>query len=144
MTGMTLCAAVAVLLTGCGSEDPKPAADNAKPAASQSPSSAPATSGGGTHQVTLEVGGTGSTAVMFSGIGSGFEQQTLPWSKSGTAELTAMERKVGYLVNVVPGLIKGADGKLQQAPCSIKIDGKQVAQSDGVTTTKGCSYIIKD
>lgn len=37
MTGMTLCAAVAVLLTGCGSEDPKPAADNAKPAASQSP-----------------------------------------------------------------------------------------------------------
>lgn len=94
--------------------------------------------------MTLEVGGTGSTAVMFSGIGSGFEQQTLPWSKSGTAELTAMERKVGYLVNVVPGLIKGADGKLQQAPCSIKIDGKQVAQSDGVTTTKGCSYIIKD
>ncbi|MFD6973105.1 hypothetical protein [Streptomyces sp. NPDC059979] len=144
MTGMTLCAAVAVLLTGCGSEEPEPAADNAKPAASQSPSSAPAASGGATHEVTLEVGGTGSTAIMFSGIGSGFEQQTLPWSKSGTAEPTAMERKVGYLVNVVPGLIKGADGKLQQAPCSIKIDGKQVAQSDGVTTTKGCSYIIKD
>ncbi|MFE6838863.1 hypothetical protein ACFVFI_28995, partial [Streptomyces sp. NPDC057705] len=94
--------------------------------------------------MTLEVGGTGKTAVMYSGIGSGFEQQTLPWSKSGTAELTAAERKVGYLVNVVPGTITGADGKLQQAPCTIKVDGKQVAQSDGVKNTKGCSYIIKD
>ncbi len=143
-TGMTLCAAVAVLLTGCGSEEPKASAAGGTTAASQSPSSAPATSGGATHEVTLEVGGTGKTAIMFSGIGSGFEQQTLPWSKSGTAELTAAERKVGYLVNVVPGTITGADGKLQQAPCSIRIDGKQVAQSDGITTTKGCSYTIKE
>ncbi|MCX4802216.1 hypothetical protein ACFWWM_32500 [Streptomyces sp. NPDC058682] len=99
--------------------------------------------GGATHEVTLEVGGTGETAVMYSGIGSGFEQQTLPWSKSGTAELTAAEQKVGYLVNVVPGTITGADGKLQQAPCAIKVDGKKVAESDGVTTVKGCSYTIE-
>ncbi|MFD9725657.1 hypothetical protein [Streptomyces sp. NPDC059072] len=147
---MTLCAAAAaVLLTGCGSDAPKPAADDGKPAAASTSaapaSSAPAAKGGGaTHEVTLEVGGTGKTAVMYSGIGSGFEMQTLPWTKSGTAELTAAERKVGYLVNAVPGTITGADGKLQQAPCVIKVDGKVVAQSDGVTTTKGCSYTIKD
>ncbi|AQT72027.1 MULTISPECIES: hypothetical protein [Streptomyces] len=152
ISAMTLCAAAALLLTGCGSADPKPAPEGGKqqpqPAASQqqgqSPSSAPAGSGGGArHEVTLEVGGTGKTAVMYSGIGSGFEQQTLPWSKSGTAELTAAEQKVGYLVSVVPGTITGSDGKLQQAPCTIKVDGKVVAESDGVTNAKGCSYKIK-
>ncbi|OEJ31550.1 hypothetical protein [Streptomyces subrutilus] len=144
-TALGAAAAAAVLLTGCGSDTPKPAADNGKPGASQSPaSSAPAAkSGGATHEVTLEVGGTGKTAVMYSGVDSGFEQQTLPWTKSGTVELTAAEQKVGYLVNVVPGTITGADGKLQQAPCVIKVDGKKVAESDGVTTTKGCSYTIK-
>lgn len=143
MTGVTVCAAAAVLLTGCGSAEPKPAGESERPAASASASSAPAKAGGATHEVTLEVGGTGKTAVMYSGIGSGFEQQTLPWSKSGTAELTAAEQKVGYLVNVVPGTITGPDGKLQQAPCVIKVDGNKVAESDGVTTVKGCSYTIK-
>ncbi|MFG2231784.1 hypothetical protein ACGFNX_17570 [Streptomyces sp. NPDC048723] len=143
MTGVTVCAAAAVLLSGCGSAEPKPAGQGERPTASASASSAPAKAGGATHEVTLEVGGTGKTAVMYSGIGSGFEQQTLPWSKSGTAELTAAEQKVGYLVNVVPGTITGPDGKLQQAPCVIKVDGKKVAESDGVTTVKGCSYTIK-
>ncbi|MFA7767311.1 hypothetical protein [Streptomyces sp. NRRL S-448] len=143
MTGVTVCAAAAVLLSGCGSAEPKPAGQGERPTASASASSAPAKTGGATHEVTLEVGGTGKTAVMYSGIGSGFEQQTLPWSKSGTAELTAAEQKVGYLVNVVPGTITGPDGKLQQAPCVIKVDGKKVAESDGVTTVKGCSYTIK-
>ncbi|WP_405921270.1 hypothetical protein [Streptomyces sp. NBC_00122] len=145
MTGMTLCAAVAVLLTGCGSGTPKAAAEGGKPAAaSQSPASAPAAKAGGTtHEVTLEVGGTGRTAVMYSGVDSGFEQQTLPWTKTGTVELTAAEQKVGYLVNVVPGTVTGPDGKLQQAPCVIKVDGKKVAESDGVKTAKGCSYTIK-
>lgn len=138
---MTLCAAAAaVLLTGCGSDAPKPAASPSAAPASSAPA---AKSGGATHEVTLEVGGTGKTPVMYSGIGSGFEMQTLPWTKSGTAEPTAAEQKVGYLVNVVPGTVTGADGKLQQAPCVIKVDGKVVAQSDGVTTTKGCSYTIK-
>ncbi len=145
MTTVTVCAAAAVLLTGCGGAEPKPepAGGSKGPAVSASASSAPAKAGGATHEVTLEVGGTGKTAIMYSGIGSGFEPQTLPWSKSGTAELTAAEQKVGYLVNVVPGTITGPDGKLQQAPCVIKVDGKKVAESDGVTTVKGCSYTIK-
>ncbi|MFF4389760.1 MULTISPECIES: hypothetical protein [unclassified Streptomyces] len=144
-TALTACAAAAALLTGCGSAEPKPkpAGEGAPPAASASAPSAPAKAGGATHEVTLEVGGTGKTAVMYNGIGSGFEQQTLPWSKSGTAELTAAEQKVGYLVSVIPGTINGADGTLQQAPCVIKVDGKKVVESDGVTTTKGCSYTIK-
>ncbi|MFI8361172.1 MULTISPECIES: hypothetical protein [unclassified Streptomyces] len=149
ITGPALCAAAALLLTGCGSAEPKPAGDGGgqqpQPAASQGQgsASAPAKAGGAKHEVTLEVGGTGRTAVMFSGVGSGFEQQNLPWSKTDTVELTAAEQKVGYLVNVVPGTITGPDGKLQQAPCTIKVDGKQVAQSDGVSTVKGCSYTIK-
>ncbi|MFG2486782.1 MULTISPECIES: hypothetical protein [Streptomyces] len=144
VTGVAVCAAAAVLLTGCGGAKPKPAGDGGGPVPSPSGSSAPAAKAGrATHEVTLEVGGSGRTAVMYSGIDSGFEEQTLPWSKSGTAELTAAEQKVGYLVNVVPGTITGPGGKLQQAPCVIKVDGKKVAESDGVTNTKGCSYIIK-
>ncbi|MFD8632943.1 MULTISPECIES: hypothetical protein [unclassified Streptomyces] len=146
---MALCAAAAaVMLTGCGSDAPKPAADNAKPAAA-STSAAPASSapaakgGGGTHEVTLEVGGTGKAPIMYSGIDSGFEMQTLPWTKSGTAELTAAEQKVGRLVNAVPGTITGPDGMLTWPPCSIKVDGKVVAENDG-KTSKGCSYIIKN
>ncbi|MFI8446974.1 hypothetical protein [Streptomyces erythrochromogenes] len=141
---MTLCAATALLLAGCGSAEPKPAPEGGKQQPQPAASSAPAAGGGGAkHDVTLEVGGTGKTAVMYSGLGSGFEQQTLPWSKSGTAELTAAEQKVGYLVSVVPGTVTGSDGKLQQAPCTIKVDGKVVAESDGVTNVKGCSYTIK-
>ncbi|WP_030772097.1 hypothetical protein [Streptomyces sp. NRRL F-2664] len=151
ITAMTLCAGAALLLVGCGGAEPKAAPEGGKqqpqPVASQNkgqdPAPAPAAGGGAKHEVVLEVGGTGRTAVMYSGIGSGFEQQTLPWSKSGTAELTAAEQKVGYLVSVVPGTITGADGKLQQAPCTIKVDGKVVAESDGVTNAKGCSYKIK-
>ncbi|MFD7555324.1 hypothetical protein ACFV9E_12415 [Streptomyces sp. NPDC059835] len=145
---MALCAAAAaVMLTGCGSDAPKPAADNAKPAAASTSaapaSSAPAKGGGGTHEVTLEVGGTGKAPIMYSGIDSGFEMQTLPWTKSGTAELTAAEQKVGRLVNAVPGTITGPDGMLTWPPCSIKVDGKVVAENDG-KTSKGCSYIIKN
>ncbi|MEU9142864.1 hypothetical protein [Streptomyces sp. NPDC048349] len=145
MTGTALCAAAAALLTGCGSGTPKAPAEAGKPAASQSPApSAPAAKTvGATHEVPLEVGGTGRTAVMYSGVDSGFEQQTLPWTKTGTVELTAAEQKVGYLVSVVPGTVTGPGGTLQQAPCVIKVDGKKVAESDGVTSTKGCSYTIK-
>ncbi|MGZ9930376.1 hypothetical protein ACXNSR_10825 [Streptomyces sp. NC-S4] len=143
VTALTVCAAAAALLTGCGGAKPEPAAESEGPRPAASAPAAPAKAGGATHEVTLEVGGTGRTAVMYNGIGSGFEQQTLPWSKSGTAELTAAEQKVGYLVSVIPGTINGADGTLQQAPCVIKVDGKKVAESDGVTTTKGCSYTIK-
>lgn len=32
---------------------------------------------------------------------------------------------------------------LQQAPCVIKVDGKQVADNDGGKNPKGCSYKIK-
>ncbi|MFF9980073.1 hypothetical protein [Streptomyces erythrochromogenes] len=143
ISAMTLCAATALLLAGCGSAEPKPAPEGGKQQPQPAASSAPAAGGGAKHDVTLEVGGTGKTAVMYSGLGSGFEQQTLPWSKSGTAELTAAEQKVGYLVSVVPGTVTGSDGKLQQAPCTIKVDGKVVAESDGVTNVKGCSYTIK-
>ncbi|MET9882059.1 hypothetical protein ABZZ20_02675 [Streptomyces sp. NPDC006430] len=157
VTGVTLLVAAAALLTGCGSDggnaDGKakstPSSDAAKPAASQSASSGATADakgrakGGAAHEVTLEVEGQGQTQVMYHADSSGFEQQTLPWKKTETVELTAAEQKVGYLVNVVPGSVKAADGSLQQAPCTIKVDGKKVADNEGGKNSKGCTYLIK-
>ncbi|MFE2549355.1 hypothetical protein ACFXGI_12520 [Streptomyces sp. NPDC059355] len=155
VTGVALLVAAAALLTGCGSDggnaDGKakasPGADGGKPSAAQSPSAVPTASAGGkggaTHEVTLEVEGQGRTQVMYHADSSGFEQQTLPWQKTETVELTAAEQKVGYLVNVVPGSVNSADGSLQQAPCTIKVDGRKVADNEGGKNPKGCSYLIK-
>ncbi|MEU3778176.1 hypothetical protein AB0F11_34260 [Streptomyces sp. NPDC032472] len=157
VTGVALVVAAA-LLTGCGSDGGKKGgggADGAgaKAPATQSPTAAasatgkaPAGKGGGdaaTHEVTLEVTGQGRTQIMYNADTSGFDQQTLPWTKTETVKLTGAEQKVGYLVTVVPGSIQGADGMLQQAPCVIKVDGKQVADNDGGKNPKGCSYKIK-
>ncbi|MET9800265.1 hypothetical protein [Streptomyces sp. NPDC006368] len=137
-------AVTAALLTGCGSDNGnakgKTGGDSGK--APETTRSAPPTPAAGeaTHEVTLEVRGTGSTQIMWHAAGSGFEQQTLPWSKTETVELTAAEQKVGYLLSVVPGSVKGADGMLKQAPCTIKVDGKQVADNDGGKNPKGCTY----
>ncbi|MDQ1009545.1 C-terminal processing protease CtpA/Prc [Streptomyces sp. V4I23] len=137
----------AALLTGCGNDgtngNVKPGNDDAVAEASKSPSSTAAETQDATREVTLEVEGQGTTSVMYNAASSGFEQQTLPWKKTETVELTAAEQKVGYLVSVVPGSIQAADGTLQQAPCVIKVDGKQVADNDGVKNPKGCSYKIK-
>ncbi|MER7466139.1 hypothetical protein [Streptomyces sp. NPDC097981] len=159
VTGVALLVAAAALLTGCGSDSGKadgkakaaPSADGGKPSAAQSPSAAATPTatakggakGGATHEVTLEVEGQGQTPVMYHVDSSGFEPQTLPWAKTETVELTAAEQKVGYLVSVVPGSVKAADGSLQQAACTIKVDGKKVADNEGGKNAKGCSYLIK-
>ncbi|MFE6838864.1 hypothetical protein ACFVFI_29000, partial [Streptomyces sp. NPDC057705] len=65
MSAMTLCAA-AVLLTGCGSDAPKPAVDGGKPAAaSPAPASSAPAAGGG------ENGG----ATKKKGMGEGGERE---------------------------------------------------------------------
>lgn len=137
----------AALLTGCGSDstngNAKAGNDGATAEASQSPSPTAAEKQGAIHEVILEVEGQGTTSIMYNAASSGFDQQTLPWKKTETVELTAAEQKVGYLVSVVPGSIQAANGTLQQAPCLIKVDGKQVADNDGGKNPKGCSYKIK-
>ncbi|MEW2416450.1 hypothetical protein AB0953_22375 [Streptomyces sp. NPDC046866] len=159
VTGVALVVAAAVL-TGCGSDGGKKAdggtdGAGAKASAAQTPSpsatatatgKAPAGKGAGegaTHEVTLEVSGQGRTQIMYNADTSGFEQQTLPWTKTETVRLTGAEQKVGHLVTVIPGSIQGADGMLQQAPCVIKVDGKQVADNNGGKNPKGCSYQLK-
>ncbi|MEU2389496.1 hypothetical protein [Streptomyces sp. NPDC007369] len=153
VTGLALLAA-AVLLTGCGSDSGKGGGGKAdgtgaKGAASQGPSpaaKAPDAKTGAdsaTHSVTLEVSGQGKTQIMYNAETSGFEPQTLPWTKTETVKLIGAEQKAGRLLTVVPGSIQGADGALQQAPCVIKVDGKQVADNDGGKNPKGCLYRLK-
>jgi predicted small secreted protein len=150
IAGVALLAA-ATLLTGCSSEGGEGKKDGAEAAASQTPAprgSAPsggqkAPAGGATHEVTLEVSGQGKTSIMYHADSSGFEEQALPFKKTETVTLTAAEQKVGYLITLVPGSVKGADGMLQQAPCVIKVDGKQVADNAEGKNSKGCTFTIK-
>ncbi|MYR94062.1 MULTISPECIES: hypothetical protein [unclassified Streptomyces] len=145
VTGIALAAAAAMLLTGCGSDGGSKGEASAADKAPSSQSASPkgATAEKGKHEVTLEVGGSGKVAVMYKAAGSGFEEQSLPWTLTETVELTAAEQRVGYLVTAVPGTITAADGSLQQAPCVIKVDGKKVADNDGGKNPKGCKFTIK-
>lgn len=148
VTGIALAAAAAMLLTGCGSDDgAKGGGSAADRAGDKAPSSQSASSEAapekGTHEVTLEVGGTGKVAVMYNAASSGFQEQSLPWTLTETVELTAAEQRVGYLVTAVPGTITAADGSLQQAPCVIKVDGKKVADNNAGKKPKGCTFTIK-
>lgn len=59
-------------------------------------------------------------------------------------QLQDAELKVGVLVSVVPGSAKGADGMLKPAPCTIKVDGKQVADNQDGKSPQPCEYKLKD
>ncbi|MFJ9668970.1 hypothetical protein ACIRPP_30925 [Streptomyces sp. NPDC101219] len=139
-------AAAAGLLAACGGsgdDDKKPAADQGAAA-----SSAPAAGGqdkekddekgtdGGdradkTYEVTLEVGGSGSTSVYYVLGTNRTEQVSLPWKKSDSITLNSTQRKVGTIVSVVPGPVTQSDGRLAAAPCSITVDGKKVVDDPG-------------
>ncbi|MET8747684.1 hypothetical protein [Streptomyces sp. NPDC004728] len=141
--------AAAALLTGCGSEKK----DVGPAKAGDAPASAPASGGakgvaqekkGVPHQVVFEVGGTGASQVMWIGSTNHFEQVTLPWTKTESMQLEDAELKVGVTVSVVPGSVKGPDGMLKAAPCTIKVDGKQVADNQGGKSAEPCKYKLKD
>lgn len=141
--------AAAALLTGCGSEkkDAGPAKPGeASPSVSASGGAKGSSSGkkGVPHQVVFEVGGTGAAQVMWIGNTNHFEQVTLPWTKTESMQLEGAELKVGVTVSVVPGSVKGPDGMLKPAPCTIKVDGKQVADNQDGTSDEHCKYELKD
>ncbi|GLX22441.1 hypothetical protein [Streptomyces lavendulae] len=141
--------AAAVLVTGCGSEkkDDSPAkTSQAAPAASASSEANGSSSGkkGVPHQVVFEVGGAGTSQVMWNGNSNHFDQVTLPWTKTEAMQLEGAELKVGVTVSVVPGSVTGPDGMLKPAPCTIKVDGKQVADNQEGKSPKPCEYKIKD
>ncbi|MGW2670754.1 hypothetical protein ACWC5F_22175 [Streptomyces sp. NPDC001272] len=140
--------AAAALLTGCGSEnkDAGPSKAAASPSVSSSggaKGSAPATKGV-PHQVVFEVGGTGAGKVMWIGNTNHFEQVTLPWTKTESMQLEGAELKVGVTVSVVPASVEGPDGMLAPAPCTIKVDGKQVADNQAGKSAEPCRYKLKD
>ncbi|MFG2606628.1 hypothetical protein ACGFT2_24200 [Streptomyces sp. NPDC048514] len=140
--------AASVTLTGCGSEkDAGPAkAGKASPSVSASGGAKGSAPGkkGVAHQVVFEVGGTGAGKVMWIGNTNHFEQVTLPWTKTESMRLEGAELKVGVTVSVVPATVKGTDGMLRPAPCTIKVDGKQVADNQGGKSDKYCKYELKD
>ncbi|MFF9024821.1 hypothetical protein [Streptomyces eurythermus] len=136
------------LVTGCGSEtkDASPAkASEVSPSISASDETKGSASGGkgARHQVIFEVGGTGTAQVMWNGNSNHFEQVTLPWTKKESMQLEGAELKVGVTVSVVPGSVKGPDGMLKPAPCTIKVDGKQVADNQDGKSAKPCEYKLK-
>ncbi|MFF8732185.1 hypothetical protein ACF073_37820 [Streptomyces sp. NPDC015171] len=141
--------ATAALVTGCGSEkkDASPAkAGEASPSASASGEAKGSSSQkkGLAHQVVFHVGGTGKVKVLWIGNTNHFEEVTLPWTKTETVQLVDAELKVGVTVSVVPGSVEGPDGMLKAAPCTINVDGKQVADNQDGKSAKPCEYKLKD
>ncbi|WDM14640.1 hypothetical protein J3S85_25890 [Streptomyces lavenduligriseus] len=141
--------ATMALVTGCGGEkkDAGPAKTSevspSSPASGEAKGSA-AGKKGVPHQVIFEVGGTGTTQIMWKGNSNHFQQVTLPWTKTETMQLQDAELKVGVTVSVVPGSVKGPDGMLKPAPCTIKVDGKQVADNQNGKSSEPCEYKLKD
>ncbi|MEU9097151.1 hypothetical protein [Streptomyces sp. NPDC048361] len=144
--------AAAALLTGCGSE--KKDAGSAKAGdASASASAGGAAKGsakdsdvvkGAVHQVVLEVGGTGPSQVMWVGNTNHFDKVQLPWTKTESVQLEDAELTAGHVLSVVPGSIEAPGGKLKAAPCTIKVDGKVVADNQGgASKSKMCEYMLK-
>ncbi|WP_030299687.1 hypothetical protein [Streptomyces katrae] len=152
VTGAALVLAAGVL-TGCGgggskSEEAKGSTAPAKPAASASSSpsgSGKPASGGGevSHEVTLEVLGSGPAQIYYNLASNKGEQVTLPWKKTETITFTTeAEKRIGTTVSVVPGSVQAADGMLKPASCVITVDGKKVADNqDGKTPM--CTYRLK-
>ncbi|WP_175408783.1 hypothetical protein [Streptomyces sp. TRM64462] len=144
--------AVAALLTGCGgAADAK--GGSGTEGASGAPSAVATPSGkaegqaeadtGTSYEVTIEVGGTGSTMVMYTLDESKTETVTLPWKKTATITPVGAEKEVGRLVLVTPGTITDGNGMLTAASCTITVDGKKVADNDNGKVAKPCSYKIK-
>lgn len=154
VTGAAALVVSALLLTACGggaddagkdgsapgggnaSEAPGKPADGAKDEAG----SGKEKSGEVTRHVTLEVTGKGSTQIVYALGENGTEQVTLPWKKTEDITLTPAEQKVGSLVTLVPGSVRGSDGRLKAASCTITVDGEKVADNDDGASPKGCTY----
>ncbi|MFJ4151891.1 hypothetical protein ACIP10_30560 [Streptomyces galbus] len=141
--------AAVLLVTGCSSEkkDDSPAKVSEASPSTSAGSGAKGSSSpkkGVSHQVVFEVGGTGPAQIMWNGNSNHFEQVTLPWTKTETMRLQDAQLKVGVTVSVLPGSVKGSDGMLKPAPCTIKVDGKQVADNQDGKSSEPCEYKLKD
>ncbi|MFD4005098.1 hypothetical protein [Streptomyces rubiginosohelvolus] len=90
-------AMAAVLLTGCGAEEPAKDSKAKGPAAEATgkPQGSGGNGEGTPHEVTIEVKGTGSSTVMYTLDDSDFEQITLPWKKTATIAARGAEREEG-------------------------------------------------
>ncbi|MBO8192688.1 hypothetical protein ITI46_13575 [Streptomyces oryzae] len=127
-----------VLLAGCGvgsgGGDDKPAS-----AAKSKKKPGPPE----THEVTLEVQGTGSSQIGWAAGSSHFGTATLPWKKTTEVTLEGAQLKTGVQLYVTPQAVKGANGKFVFPPCVLKVDGKKVDENAGGKSSQGCKYHLK-
>lgn len=142
ITTATALLTAAVLLTGCGSGSKSPDA-KAPSQASSSASGTPEQAAGQTHQVTLEVKGSGKGQVVWSAGDNGMDQVDLPWKKQTTVALKGAELKLGTPLSVVPQAVQDSGGRFVFPACTITVDGKQVAHNEDKENAKGCEYLLK-
>lgn len=146
LTGIALIA-TAALLTGCGSSggssDKGSAKSDATTKSAAESKAAGARDKEATHEVTLEVQGTGKTQVYYDLDMNKGEEVSLPWQKTAKVTVVGAEHEVGHLVSLVPGSTQGSDGMLRAASCVIKVDGKKVADNQDGKSGKPCEYKLK-
>ncbi|MEU2723865.1 hypothetical protein [Streptomyces smyrnaeus] len=132
---------VGVLVTGCGGGSDGNGESDDKPAAAATPKDkwGPPE----THEVTLQVSGTGSSQIGWADGTSHFETATLPWKKTAQVTLEGAQLKEGVQLYVTPQAVKGADGKFVFPPCVLKVDGKKVDENAGGQSSQGCKYTLK-
>jgi hypothetical protein len=151
ITTATTLLTTAVLLTGCGSggdgstssESKAPSASSASGAPDPSASGAAGSAAGETHQVTLEVKGSGKGQVLWTAGDNGMDQVDLPWKKQTTVTLKGAELKLGAPLSVVPQAVQDANARFVFPACTITVDGKQVAHNEDEDNAKGCTYLLK-
>ncbi|GAA2598550.1 hypothetical protein [Streptomyces axinellae] len=137
----------AVLLTGCGVLDGGSAkSDSGESASEKHKSSAKKKDKWGppqTHEVTLEAKGEGTPQIDWMADTNHFGKVTLPWKKAVKVELKGAQLKLGIPLYITPQAVPGPDGQYVYPSCAIEVDGKQVAENAGGTSTKGCKYTLK-
>ncbi|WP_380659561.1 hypothetical protein [Sinosporangium siamense] len=117
-----------------------PAGEAPAPAAGEAPAPAAPV----TRKVTLEVIGKGKSVqpIAFVADVAGTEADAeLPWKKTVTVELTKAEQKVGRLINIIPGSVRDAKGKIKLGKCRILVEGKVVATNDSGQVL--CEHMLK-
>ncbi|MCK1794801.1 hypothetical protein MTQ01_01920 [Streptomyces sp. XM4193] len=171
--GAVLATAVALVLTGCGSDggdsedgakkdtassgpsDPNSGSDDSSSGDGGSDDGASQDKGsdgsgdadGETREVTLEVTGEGTVLGAVIYMTNEMKTETvkkLPWTKTETLALRGAETEVGRAVTLTPPSVQNPDGKLVPARCVIKVDGKTIADNaDNDPGDSSCKASVK-
>lgn len=143
--GVSAGVAAALLFTGCASEDDGAKADAGSSATSSTGSTKPTSKWGKpkTYEVTVAVEGKGKPNILYITDTNHSAQVSLPWKKTTDVTLEGAYLKKGTTVSVSSQAVLTPSGSFDFPPCSIKVDGKTVAEYAGGESAKGCKYHLK-